>query len=392
MNIIWEKWKEIITHESLKPGLRSSHATCIPYTMGEKLFILIHESDCDSDYEAFNLKQIKNAIYKVTGYEVECEYSKVKEKINLEKSAIKESLRFALDTLSYITQNDFQSQDLNKRSNEDYIIDTVRGKLAEYIFNDFYLSVEKKFTFEIDNKIYKSTIETDNGNDLQIIYNIHDKTYKYFNNLKIDIKASKKKAQWLLVEEKKSFSDIYILVRLEFEEEKFLPPNTINSEKIHDSEYKQKKLNELIDIFSKNSKNYNGTVVGYAFSSDIIDPITNKPWFEFKRAHGLIRKEEVPKIFVQNPQSLLNLFNENHVNLQKSLKKLKAKTNYGVPADYLRNSLEDWAFFFSMIRQNSINAGNTILNRRFPQLMNNRTKEGIMQRVAEIENYFDKQR
>jgi hypothetical protein len=383
MNTFIVHWPQIINHSDLRSGLIRTHIDTFPIydPLKKILHILIDEEQCNSNYERSNLLEIQKVVTKMTGEIVTCSYRKIKRKISISSVALRESVEFALNSLGHMTQKDFQNEAINKRTMEDYIIDTVRGKLAEYVFNEMYLGIENNYTFEIDNKIYKRTIETDNGNDLQIIYNVTNPSEKYVNNLKVDIKGSKANSQWLLVEEKKSFSDVYVFIKVNFVNEDFLPDNTIIKESLKDEEYKEQMLTELLNTFNGN---YSGEVAGYVYNSDIVDPLTNKPWFELKSHHGLIKPSEFNKIFVQDPNKMSKLIEEHHQNLDKYIPELKAEINYGIPVRLLRGSLNEMVHLISKIKAVCIPVNESVLSNHYRTYMTNRSPEAIETRYQEV--------
>jgi hypothetical protein len=383
-NQIIQNWNQIISDQSsLRDATISLHREALPHHYDEQhklLTISIREDKWQEKYEEYNLKQFQKAIKKATELDVTCKYIKYKVKFDIDSIWLKNSIDFALNSLNHMTQNDFQRPDLY-RSNEDYFIDTVRGKLAEHVFQQFYLDIEKKYTFEIDNKIYTSTIETDNGNDLEIIFDVESPEKKYFNNLKIDIKASKEGSEWLLIEKKKSFSDIYVFLKIKFENENFLADGVIKLDSITDDKYRTALSANLLSLFKGK---YYGIVAGFAFYSDFIDPFTNKPWFPLKSHHGLPTVDEVPRIFIQDPIRMEKMIEDYHDKLNKRLPTLKAEMNYGIPAPYLRKTLFEWESFFKKIRSVVIPANKSILDQQYPNLMSDRTEAALTTRYTEI--------
>lgn len=381
-------WNNIITDSScLNKATINAHRETLPYKYDEInniLYISIRADKLNESYESYNLRQIQNSIKKAMGIDVTCQYIKHEFKYDIDSTSLEQSIDFALNSLSYMTQFDFQNSEMI-RSNEDYLIDTVRGKLAEYVFHKFYLNHEIIYTFEIDNKIYSSTIETDNGNDVEIIYNVNNND-KYFNNLKVDIKASKEISQWLLVEKKKTFSDVYVFIKIKFEDENKLTAGTINTSEITNEQYRKQLSQYLLTIFSGP---YYGLVAGYAFYSDIIDPYTNKAWFPLKGSNGLPSVSEVPKLFIQDPLAMSEMIELYHRRVKKSIPKLKAEMNYGLPVNYLRNSLGEWNSLFKKIRAVSIPSNASIVDQQYRSFMTDRSDLAVQHRRLEIETLFN---
>ncbi|WP_283154138.1 hypothetical protein [Guptibacillus hwajinpoensis] len=262
------EWKQIVSDESYPSGFRFVHKNSIPYHLdGNILTVLIEEKVYKENYRNANLLRLSKNIKNVTGKDIECIYglNKRETDITVSSNMLSESVEFAVNSLDYMTQNDFQQFEL-KRSMEDYLIDTIRGKIAEYVFKEFFENIEKSYSIEIDNKIYKSTIVTDNGNDLEsLIKNGND---RYLNNFKVDIKGSKTESQWLLIEDSKAVSDVYVFVKIEFEEEHFFGENMVDKKSLTFQNYRENLIKIILNKFSNNK--YYGKVSGFAYMTDIV--------------------------------------------------------------------------------------------------------------------------
>lgn len=374
-NLINDKWQEIINYPSLKDGLKKSHVSCVPYALKNNVLqIFIEEEKVVESYKKWNLDELSKVVHAVTDISVKCEYTYLRKKYDIPSNYLEECIDFSLNSLNNMTRRDFQNKDIEIRSNEDYVIDTIRGKLAEYIFRDFlYFSIGYKV--EIDNEIYESTILTDNGNDIQVIYDNFDN--KYLCNLKVDIKGSKGNSQWLLVEETKAISDIYIFVKIHFVNEKFLGKGLIDEVKLkNNKEYKNmlsRKLRELL------KDNYHGEIAGYAYMTDIIDPISKRPWFLYKEKQSLLKVHEVEQVIMQSQDDLSNLISQYNDVLEMYKVDLKAEKNWGVPAKYLRQSPREWLKLFNLINVSLIKWEDQIFPSRF-KFLNNRTESEIENR------------
>jgi hypothetical protein len=341
---IQSKWNEILG--DVHPVCRHVHRNAFPFRIeNQTLYIAIEEKELNPKFDQFNLNSISRSINKNVGYSLKCEYFTYVTEIKIKEDYLRESVEFVVNTLSSegtaMTKFDFQDQTNSRRKNEDYIIDVVEGKLAEYVFNEFSYWFYG-LTFTIDNKIYNDTTWTDGGNDLLILRTANG---TYLSNLKVDIKGTKKNSQWLLVEKKKAYADVYILVRVDFENENFLDGLFINKTELDNDNYKRQLVE---DILSRFNREYKGYVVGYAYLSDIIDPETNKPWFMFKKDEKLITNEEVNNMVTRSPDINRSILDE-YQDVFNGYVKLKAEVNYGLPAFILRKSAGDWLQLFNKI-------------------------------------------
>ena len=112
-----------------------------------------------------------------------------------------------------------------------------------------------------------------------------------------------------------------------------------------------------------------GTISGFAYHYDVIDSITNRPWFKFTKGKNLFHPkilEKAPKNKLNSPEKL-----DLWINKQKSIGNvkmfgvyLKAKLNYGIPETWLRNTDEDWDLFFSWIKGSSLPLRDEIASRK----------------------------
>ncbi|MGY4556841.1 hypothetical protein COL22_02110 [Bacillus thuringiensis] len=348
------------------------------------LTILLRNENIDPKYNSRNLGYLENSILGIFKLKVKCE-SKAFDKILIKEAHLRECIRFAINTLnpngSEMTMFDFQNQERSARSKGDYFIDVIEGKLAEFAFSDFCDALYG-FTFEIDTKIYKGTTVTDGGNDVQILY--HSKG-KYISNLKVDIKSTKVGHQWLLVEKKKIFADVYVLVKLQFENESFLSDINIDLNQL-DSETYRESLTD--NILLKFKGLYHAEIAGFALLTDLIDPITNKPWFEFASEEKLLKVRELESIVSDSPEKNREIIREYQDVLEGLKIELKAEVNYGLPANLLRKNFKAWQWLLKKIEQVSIPFHNQIYLNAYQDLI--KDQEKIDERVQELKKRRDK--
>lgn len=349
---IKKEWGNIINSSLIKPKCRELHINSLPFRYeDDKLFILINDKNINY-YRKDNLTQIKSAIKDITNIDVDCDYIYYSNKLNVKSEYIIKSIKFVLDTLvprkTAMTTKDFQNEELENRSIYDYIIDVVEGKLAEYIFNEFFHNLTG-YTFDIDNDIYEDTTVTDSGNDMLIL---HNNNSSLVSNIKVDIKSSKKTAQWLLVEKTKSYADVYIMVKINFVNERFLKSIRINKNKLENTQYRENIEKQLI---SKLKGDYTGIVCGYAYINDIIDPITKNAWFLFRQEEHLLKVNEAQIIATESPlhnRQILDEYSDVLETYNVGSAGFKAKHNYGIPITWLRNGAQEWVKLFSGIFKN----------------------------------------
>ncbi|HDR7670366.1 TPA: hypothetical protein QCX97_004276 [Bacillus wiedmannii] len=348
------------------------------------LTILLRNENIDPKYNSRNLGYLENSILGIFKLKVKCK-SKAFDKILIKEAHLRECIRFAINTLtpngSEMTKFDFQNQERSARSNGDYFIDVIEGKLAEFTFSDF-CRILHGFTFEIDTKIYKGTTVTDGGNDVQILYYSQKKR---ISNLKVDIKSTKVGNQWLLVEKKKVFADVYVLVKLQFENESFLSDIFIDPNQLDSDIYREKVTQ---DIFLKFKGQYYAEIAGFALLTDLIDPITNKPWFEFASEEKLLKVRELINVVSDSPEKNREIISEYQDVLEGLNVELKAEANYGLPANLLRKNFEAWQWLFKKIKQVSIPFHNQIYLNAYQDLI--KDQEKIDERVQELKKRRDK--
>ena len=225
------------------------------------------------------------------------------ETILLPEDSIKKCVEFARLSVKRNAQNtqDFRSH--LKRNETDLIADSAEGKLAELSFIEFALQ-RAGIEFIPDFRVYDNQLVTDYGNDFHELM-LNEKMWPC--PVKIDIKASRQYAQWLLIENPKFISDIFIIVRV-------LIPEDAES----NLDWTEKKsVTTIID--------------GFAHRTDFIDETSKEFKHQFKQGE---------RLFDPRPGK-----NNRHIG-----PKLKAPLNFGLPIRSIRNSNDQWSKLFKWIK------------------------------------------
>lgn len=241
-----------------------------------------------------------------------------------------EEIRLCYDFANYAWENSSQSVKHfggEPRTKEEFLADQITGKIAELIFKKEVESQLPNVQIELDFMHYLDPHHTDNG-DVQIFSD------GQLLDLKLDIKGSSHRAQWLLVEEYKfwlpntrhSAADKYVMIK--FDEN--MPTNP----QLRENPEVILGLNEVV-----------GEIKGWKLHASFISPADNEPWFIYNRGERLLNPRLLPP-------------NTNHINDKKHLKNyinkvarsnegmannigphLDAKLNYGLPIKWLQSDL-----------------------------------------------------
>jgi hypothetical protein len=221
------------------------------------------------------------------------------------------------------------------RKKNDYVADHVIGKVIEFGFRNFLLH-HFNIGFKVDLEVWEDQYTHDEGNDLATIFvDGEEKSFEF----KTDIKGSRKKSLWLIIEDHK-----------------------INN--FHTKIYVTGVLNNMPDgkEFEENPykfQDYSWTVAikGYALNKDIIDSSTRRGWIEYKAGDRLYSPYVLKKLKAHHGTSTYQEFQKilgNCVNsaLRNQLyigPKLDCRLNMGLPISWLKNSKEDWRTFANII-------------------------------------------
>lgn len=211
------------------------------------------------------------------------------------------------------------------RSYSDNIVDIIEGKIAEIGFSKFYeLKTNNKII--LDFNIYPDSLTIDYGQDLdRLIIN----SKPFFLKSRIDIKATKIFSKWLLVESHKFWSDAYILVKVDV-------PG--------DSESNFEKFHDFITTHGVKI-----IISGFAYYFDLVDSATKKPFIGFNQNERLFKPDRLSNISNWSPDSIKEFRDKNIQDFPPMGPILKSSRNFGLPIFKLRNSDEDWDYFFQWI-------------------------------------------
>jgi hypothetical protein len=218
------------------------------------------------------------------------------------------------------------------RSQYDQIADIAEGKIAELGFMQF---LKKNFNLEtvIDFNHYESIKVTDLGNDMELYI---DRGEKRISTFKVDVKATKPYSKWLLVEGHKFWANAYVLIKTEL-------PRCCES-----------------DPYASIKGKIKVEVVGFAYYTDFIDPITRKPWIEYSSGDELID----PAYLTFASPILVKDYVQTHsvVRLQCTL---KSPSNYGLPVSHLRKDKDEWKNLIYKVRTSTIETKDNIIKPRY---------------------------
>lgn len=250
--------------------------------------------------------------------------------ITISKEEIMQCYNFATTAWNNKSQSAKQFGTPELREKNAFIADQIFGKLAEYVFKYTIIALNKSIQVHLDFSHYPDQLHTDNG-DVEII--VEGESLP----LKIDVKGSSYKAQWLLVEIHKyndpqtgmKVSDRYVMVKF--------------SEKVPDSQTLRNNP-ELILDFSQ----IEGEVIGWANHSDFSSEKDQKAWFSYDKGQKPYKRKVLPNSSerVNNITHLNRYINKVITNNNFSEEEfllnlpLEAKLNVGLPVSWLYTDLK----------------------------------------------------
>ncbi|MGE8206027.1 hypothetical protein ACQKP0_15900 [Heyndrickxia sp. NPDC080065] len=239
-------------------------------------------------------------------------------------------IRLCYDFANYAWENKSQSDKHfggQPRTKEEFLADQITGKIAELIFKKEVESKLPNIHIELDFMHYLDPLHTDNG-DVQVFEN------DQLLDLKLDIKGSSHKAQWLLVEDYKfwipntrqSAAEKYVMIK--FDEN--MPTNP----QLRENPEKILGLDEVA-----------GEIKGWELHSSFISPSNNEPWFIYNREERLLNPKLLPanathindKTHLGNYVKKVARSNEGITNYIGP--RLDANLNYGLPIKWLQSNL-----------------------------------------------------
>lgn len=258
---------------------------------------------------------------------------------------IRECYDFAVVAWDNCSQSQKQFGTKEARDRNSFVADQISGKLAEYIFKHTIEELYDEVRVVLNFDHYLDPLHTDLG-DVEI----------YLENklvpIKIDVKGSSYRAQWLLVEihkfrdlkSSKPMSDKFVMVKFS--------GNVPDSRSLRSNPEVVLELNEI-----------EGTVIGWANHSDFISETDNEEWFIYLKGEKPFKTKVLPK----SPQRINNIKHlRNYINMVKRDSNLSddeahlnipldAEKNIGLPIHWLQKNLED-IFIPTTIENRSTNS------------------------------------
>jgi len=263
--------------------------------------------------------------------------------VNIEQ--IRECYNFAVVAWNNRSQSQKQFGTREARDRNSFIADQISGKLAEYIFKHTIEELYDEVRVELNFDHYLDPLHTDLG-DVEI----------YLENIlfpiRIDVKGSSYRAQWLLVENHKFWdlkssepmSDKFVMVKF--------------SETVPDSRTLRSNPEVILELIE-----IEGTVIGWANHSDFISETDNEEWFIYLKGENPLKTKVLPGSLqrINNIKHLRNYINkvkrdsnlsddEACLNMQ-----LDAEKNIGLPIHWLQRNLEG-IFMATTIEKRSTNS------------------------------------
>jgi hypothetical protein len=223
---------------------------------------------------------------------------------------------------------DFKTVD---RTPQQIINNTVEGKLSELVFSMFCDQFDTIKPVP-DFRVFGNPLQSDFGQDMPKFTN-GSNDYQYMNRIKIDIKATRSFSHWLLVESGSFKSNVYVLVKLGYDNE------------TKDPEY-----------FKKENANISGEVAGFVHSYDIIEMEKRQAWFVFNQNDMYYDTKVLEKLKVNGtpmtPDYLREWLKEEqkdpHFPWNRNSRQ-KAGCNFAFPDVWLRKTEQEWGFLFRLL-------------------------------------------
>lgn len=234
---------------------------------------------------------------------------------------VSECLDFALN----VQQSRRQFGSTLDRRPEDVVADTLEGKIAEIVAQQFL----RQFGINIilDFALYDRN-QTDEGQD---IWAVHvDSTY-YASGFRLDIKATGFGSRWLLLEEHKFHhfhASGYLLIKLK----NFISHSSLRK-----------------DPQQARGKGCCGVVAGWTYSSEFFDR-NGVPWFEFTQGEILFDPSTLGhrSKYADATELQQAVAQARRNGSLTGLVRLDAPRNYGLPIFWLR---QDWDTLAREIRE-----------------------------------------
>ncbi|OES43344.1 hypothetical protein [Domibacillus iocasae] len=244
-----------------------------------------------------------------------------------------ETIRYCYDFAVYAWENSSQSKKQygteEIRARNEFVADQLTDKLAECLFKAIIEEHYSNIQVQLDFSHYTDPLHTDNGDvNMYIDRNLLP--------VRIDIKGSSHRAQWLLVEEHKfkdlktgaPMADCYIMVRF--------------SENMPVSRILRNNPERILSIPA-----ISGEITGWAYHHDFFSSKDNQEWFVYNKGDRPLKRKVLP--YASNR---VNDLNHLHNYINKRIRTqgfteadiylsvpLDAKKNMGLPINWLKTDL-----------------------------------------------------
>ncbi len=200
-----------------------------------------------------------------------------------------------------VSPRDFGSDSI--RDATDSISDMVEGKIAELAFAQM-VHANTALSPEANFNIYDDPGITDGGSDLP---QVRTNNQSLALRLSIDVKSTRARSHWLLVDNFRFHSDVFVIVKVDL-------PDDIESNSNHWPE-----------LFRWGVR---CKVIGFAYRHDFLTTQTGDPKYPFKKGE---------RLFNPNTGDLIG-------------PPLKSRLNYGLPIGSLRKDTYEWFELFRWIK------------------------------------------
>ncbi|MDX1701978.1 MAG: hypothetical protein R3250_15230 [Melioribacteraceae bacterium] len=261
------------------------------------------------------------------------------------KEQIRECYDFAVVAWDNRSQSQKQFGTKEARTRNSFVADQISGKLAEYIFKHSIEELFDEVRVDLNFDHYLDPLHTDMG-DVEIY--IENKLFP----IRIDVKGSSYRAQWLLVElhkfrdlkTREPMSDKFVMVKF--------------SENVPDNRTLRNNPEVILEL-----NKIEGNVIGWANHSDFISETDNEEWFVYLKGEKPFKTKVLPKSpkIISNIKHLRNYINK--VKRDSNLSDdeaclnmpLDAEKNIGLPIHWLQKNL-DGIFIPTAIENRSSNS------------------------------------
>ena len=242
--------------------------------------------------------------------------------VEISDSDVKKCYEFATEAARTRSQswNDFGRTD-KKRGIIDQVADIIEGKLAEIGFARF-CERHTEMTCELDFEHYSSREVVDFGNDVQFL-SINGK--KYVNPMKIDVKSTRRYSKWLLIEQFKFWSSVYVLIKVNLDRDF--------------EKFPSKVLDSNVKCF----------ICGFCYYYDFFDLKNHVPYVVYRKGDRLF-DYDMDGEFCRDTLSFSDFVQTMLSDERRLGMEMKAHVNYAMPVKFLRNQVEEWTKLFGALK------------------------------------------